>query len=219
MEYKGNIWIGIVSLLVGVALVLMHKVVPETLVVILGTLFVVTGGLNVAMVVRRSKYPDKAKRASFSGTITSLAAAILGIWMICAPKENVTLIITLFGIFAMLAAGYQLFGMLVTYRVVRFPLGFYALPVAVLLCGLFMIVSPQAFVSGLVIFMGVTLIVYAIALFLQSFAISSYERAYHRNIRQNGMHSFDPKAEVPYIDNQNTENRKITGGNWPADHR
>lgn len=218
MEYKSNLWTGIISLAVGVGLVLLHSMVATTLVVILGALFIFTGGMTLLLLVQRSKNPDVKKKVSFSSTVTALAATILGIWMILAPDDNVKLIITLFGIFVILGAGYQIFSMLFTYRMVKFPLTFYALPVIVLGTGLFMVFRPQAFVSLMVVLMGVVLIVFAVAQFMQIYAMSSYERAL-KNAARNPYTAPRPRPEeTPYVEAQQPP-KEIGNGSWPSDRR
>lgn len=220
MEYKGNIWVAILTLLVGVALIFMRSVVTTTVVVILGTLFVASGGLNTIM--QFTRHDEKGKRKiTFSSLITSLAAVILGIWMICDPSGNMNLVITLLGIMAILGGGYHIFSMLITYRPVKFPAWFYIMPALILGCGVFMVCSPQTFAESLVLIAGIVLIVYSIATMIEIFALMSYERDVKHGVHSSAV---DLKGDMPYVEDVQARETKEIGsgqnsGHWPSDRR
>lgn len=210
MDYKGNIWMAVITLTLGIALIFMRSVVASTIVVILGTMFVASGGLNILFQLTRRN--DKGKlNITFSSFITSLAAVILGIWMICDPNGNIKLVITLLGIMTAIGGGYHIFSMLFTYKQVKFPLWFYVLPALILGCGVFMICSPLTFVSSLVLIAGIILIVYSIATMIEIAAIMSFQK---------GARNYSDTAYVEEDDDR-SEPKEIGQGKgpWPSDRR
>ncbi len=224
MEYKSNIWVAIMTLLVGVALIFLRGVAAATVVIILGAMFIATGALTAMMQYNRRD--DKGKRKlSFTDIITALAAVILGIWMVTDPSGNINVIVTLIGIIAAIAGGFQIFSMLITWHGVSFPKWFYITPALILGCGVFMICSPSTFTSALVLITGIALVVYAISSMMQVFTLMSFEK----QMRDVGAASYaadDRKGEHRFVEEVSAtevkpadDNRQQTGGAWPADRR
>lgn len=199
MNYKSHLWVTLISLAAGIACVLLNKIAPETIVIILGATFIAAGALNIA-VLFGGKNKEPEKRPSFSAFITSLAAAILGIWLIIAPENNVALITRIISIIVILGSGYQLFSMLVYFRNVRFHPAFYILPSAILAVGIWMLVSPLTFASFLVLLIGIILIVYGIAMGLELLAIMAFERKLKKAATRAASDSVDDVSDYAVAD-------------------
>lgn len=183
MEYKGNIWSALVTLLVGVALVFLHNLATNVLVIVLGFTLIAAGVFNIisafngsnTVVIESNGKMTKVK-PSFLSVVTSFAAIILGLWWVFDPQTNIDIIIRLFGVVGILTAMYQMYNMKVTFKAVQFPSFYYIVAALILICGLVMIVAPQIFESILVMFVGIVLIVYALTMICQSIAIHSYNK-------------------------------------------
>ena len=186
MYYKNHIWIMLVSLAAGIACVMLNKIAPETIVIIIGTMFVAAGVINIAVILStKTKNEEPKQRPSFSNFVTSLAATILGTWLIIAPEDNIALITRIISIIVILGSGYLLFSMLVYFRNVRFRLGFYILPAAILAIGIWMMISPMTFASFLVLTAGIILITYSIAVGLELLVLKAFERRMKKSVPQN----------------------------------
>lgn len=186
MYYKNHIWIMLVSLAAGIACVMLNKIAPETIVIILGTMFIAAGVINLAVIFgSKNKTDEVEKRPSFSNFVTSLAAAALGTWLIIAPEDNVALITRIISIIVILGSGYLLFSMLVYFRNVRFRFGFYILPAIILAVGIWMLISPLTFASFLVLIAGIILIIYGVAIAMELLVIRAFERKIKKSEEQN----------------------------------
>ncbi len=204
MDYKNHLWTTLISLAAGIACVLLNKIAPETIVIILGATFVATGVLNIAMLFgnkNKKNETETPKRPSFSGFVSSLAAAILGVWLIIAPEDNVALITRIISIIVILGSGYLLFSMLVYFSNVRFHSVFYILPSALLAVGIWMLVSPMTFASFLVLVIGIILIVYSIAMAMELLVVMAFERKIKKNAKINDI----PDYAITEIDNESTD--------------
>lgn len=222
MEYKGNIWVAIVTLLVGVALIFLRGIAAETVVIILGAMFIATGAITAIMQYNRRDANGKRK-LSFTDIITALAAVVLGIWMVTDPAGNINFIVTMLGIIGVMAGGYQLFSMLITWNGVSFPKWFYITPALILGCGVFMICSPSTFTSALVLITGIALVIYGLSSMMQVFTLMSYAKQ-----MRNGApaHTGSWKGEHPYAEEVTAaevkpadEKPQQIGGAWPTDRR
>lgn len=175
MNNRDNIWIAIVTLLVGVILLCLPSVTLKVIVMILGIILMVAGVIYMLMAFN-SKNPDGTKRnPEFLAIITSLVAFGVGLWWVIDPGTQKEIIVRLFGVMAALSGAYRIYDMKVTFGAVRFPAAFYILPMLVLVFGIVMIFMPNTFADSLVMIVGIILIVYAVAMLCQSLRVSTFK--------------------------------------------
>lgn len=182
MEYKGNIWSALITLILGIVLVFLHKLTIDVLVVILGFALIAAGAIDIVATINGTKVvmvngeQVKKKRYAFLSILTSAAAIILGLWWVIDPQTNTAIIITLFGLIAIVMSLYHLFSMKITFKDVTFPVALYVVPILVLLCGIVMVVMPRTFESFVVIFVGILLIVSGLSMICQAIVLHSFNK-------------------------------------------
>lgn len=215
MDYKRNLWTSILVLLAGIVLVFFHGTVPETIVRILGAMFVIAAILNLCMQLGRTKPTETNKKgSSMIGMLTAIASGALGIWMLIDPGSLVNLLVYLFAALIILGGVYQICTLTLSYKPIRFPFGFYILPVLMVACGIVMIIlGPTAIANALTLIIGISLIVYAISMFIEIGGVSAFRRSMKKVEQDAAKAEKEAATDVGPID---VKAEEVSTG-WPAD--
>lgn len=214
MNNRENIWIAIVTLLVGVILLCLPSVTLKVIVMILGIILMVAGVIYMLLAFN-TKNPDGTKRnPEFLAIITSLVAIGVGIWWVIDPGTQKEIIVRLFGVMAVLSGAYRIYDMKVTFGAVPFPAAFYILPVLITAFGLVMIFMPNTFADSLVMIIGIILIVYAVAMLCQSLRVTSYKPE-NKKAEEEPRKVEDVKATKVKEDKEDKDNN--APGSWASD--
>ncbi len=176
MDYKGNLWSAILALIVGIVMVFFSDLALETVVLVIGILFIATGVFNLIIEMNRKDEKGR-KRISPIGVLATAGTGILGILMVCTPHTMINLIIYLFAAAFILLGVYQICSLAFFYRPVTFPFWFFILPALLVITGVVIcIIGPSAVAQTMTLITGIALIVYAIASFIDIAGLLSFRR-------------------------------------------
>lgn len=176
MDYKGNLWSAILALIVGIVMVFFSDLALETVVLVIGILFIATGVFNLIIEMNRKDEKGR-KRISPIGILATAGTGILGIIMVCTPHTMINLIIYLFAAAFILLGIYQIICLAFFYRPVTFPFWFFILPALLVITGVVIcIIGPSAVAQTMTLITGIALIVYAIASFIDIAGLLAFRR-------------------------------------------
>lgn len=175
-NYKGNLWSAILALIVGIVMVFFSDLALETVVLVIGILFIATGVFNLIIELNRKDEKGR-KRVSPIGILATAGTGILGILMVCTPHTMINLIIYLFAAAFILLGVYQICCLAFFYRPVTFPFWFFILPALLVITGVVIcIIGPSAVAQTMTLITGIALIVYAIASFIDIAGLLAFRR-------------------------------------------
>lgn len=164
------------ALIVGIVMVFFSDLALETVVLVIGILFIATGVFNLIIEMNRKDEKGR-KRISPIGVLATAGTGILGILMVCTPHTMINLIIYLFAAAFILLGVYQICSLAFFYRPVTFPFWFFILPALLVITGVVIcIIGPSAVAQTMTLITGIALIVYAIASFIDIAGLLAFRR-------------------------------------------
>lgn len=180
MKSKSLTYTGIVTLIVGVALLFMQSTAISVVVMVLGVAFLIAAALNLYFVFRRPKVTVNGKEASKASVsvgslLTAVAAGALGLWMILEPSSFSALIVYVFAALMVLAGLYHICMLAYGFKPTKFPFAFYILPILLTATGVVILVmGPARTMNFIVLVTGIALIVYSVCNFLEAAGEGQY---------------------------------------------
>lgn len=177
MEYKRILWTSLLVLAVGILLLVYPISTLDLFVRILGALFLGAAALNILLQLLRTRSSSKAK-ASILGLLTAVASGALGLWMLLAPAGFSTAMVYILGAFMIIGGVYLILTMALTFRPIKFPFGFYILPLLVAICGIVICLLPPADTKNAIdTVTGIAMIVYGVGAIIEVTGVISMQRA------------------------------------------
>lgn len=177
MTTKSNLWTAVIVLLAGVLLICIYPIAADIIVQVLGGMFLLAAILNLSMLFG-TKAGKSSKSGNMTAILTAIASGVLGLWMLIDPQSLVSLLVYLIAAVIIVAGVYQVCTLLFAFRPIRFPFGFFVLPMLLIIGGIAMIfLGPQKVSSGLALIVGIVMIVYAISLFIEVYGVYSFNKA------------------------------------------
>lgn len=153
-----NVWMrGIFSLVMGVFLVTYPGKASLYFVQILGALFFIPGLVALFSFFRR-----RSKGGQSLFPIVGLGSFLLGLWLIVEPNTFVSILMYVLGVVLVLAGLSMISNLFSVSKQTKVPLGFYFVPILVLIAGIVVLVIPFAIAEIPFIVLGVSIIVYAL---------------------------------------------------------
>ncbi|MCM1036263.1 MAG: DUF308 domain-containing protein [Bacteroides sp.] len=205
MKGRNLFLIGLLVLVAGVVLIILHKAVTTTGIVITGgVLFILAGLLNMAVFLG-AKPETKAQRGMFSAVfswVSSAAAVILGLAMLIFEPTFAALVAFMFGVLIAFGALYQFFLLAYGCRPARLPGWLYVIPTALAAGAVYLFIARDETLTGdmVLLITGVALAVFGLATAVEGSMIGGYNRARikeARNPRPLDSTADTPKAEAP----------------------
>lgn len=177
------------SLVIGVLLVVWPETAMIYLVITIGALFLIPGLISIlGYFAHRS---GEGYRPVFP--VVSLGSALLGLWLMIMPEFFVSILMYLLGAVLVLAGIQLISGLVSTRRYTPVAVGFYVIPVCVLLAGILVLLNPFATASIPFIVLGVSCIFYSLSDLINYFR-------FRRTPVQEAV--VTPVEEVPLIEDE-----------------
>lgn len=184
MKSKNLTYTGVITLILGVALLFMQATAINVVVMVVGGAFLLSSVIDL-IVVFHSKATlevngEKKSAGSISiiSTLTAVATGALGLWMLLMPESFSSLLVYVFAAIILLAGLYHISMLGFGFRNARFPFAFYILPILLVATGVVIFVlGPVKMMNAIVLVTGIALIVYAVCNFLEAAGESSYQKA------------------------------------------
>lgn len=144
------------ALAVGLLLVLFPEQAGEYLVITVGILFMIP---SVISLVGHWARPAEA-RLRFP--IEALGSLLFGLWLVIMPGFFANLLTFVLGFVLLMGGVQQIASLLVSRRLMPVPIGFFIVPVLILVAGLLALFNPLGVRSTAFIIIGVGCLVYAV---------------------------------------------------------
>lgn len=192
---KANNWLNITLMLVaGILMIVWHSRIDilQWIVVAVGIVLIVPSIYSFIAALTRKRSARLAHEESESSEIvrheglsagnsslwTAVAAAALGIWMLCDPSFFVGLLAYVFGAILVLYGIYHIVVISYMSRPVRMPWWFYLIPVLMILAGLtLMFTTVRTLNNVIVLITGISFVASSVNSILEGVVISSAESA------------------------------------------
>ncbi len=146
------------SLVIGVLLVVWPETAMIYLVITIGVLFLIPG-----LVSMLGYFAHRTGEVEQTFPVAALGSALFGLWLMIMPAFFVSILMYILGAFLVLA-GIQLISSLVSVRRASMvPVGFFVVPVLILLAGILVLLNPFATASVPFIILGVSCICYSLS--------------------------------------------------------
>ncbi|MDE6535924.1 MAG: DUF308 domain-containing protein [Muribaculaceae bacterium] len=181
MDYKRILWTSLLILAVGILLLCYKTTSLDLCVRFLGALLVGSSVLNIAMQIgaSRQRKEDGKKHSitSLGGMFTAVASFVLGLWMLLSPEVFTTAMVYIFGAMMILSGLFLIYTMFHSYKPVKFPFGFYILPILVTICGIVIcLISPETTKAIIITVTAIAMIVYSVGAIIMVSGLISYNR-------------------------------------------
>lgn len=188
MKSKNLTYTGIVTLILGIALLFMQATAINVVVMVVGAAFILSAIVDL-IVVFHSKATlevngEKKSAASISivSTLTAVATGALGLWMLISPASFSSLLVYVFAAIILLAGLYHICMLAFGFSDARFPFGFYILPILLVATGgVVFVLGPVKMMNAIVLVTGIALIVYAVCNFIESAGENNYAKRIESN--------------------------------------
>lgn len=183
MKSRNLTYTGIVTLILGIALLFMQATAINVVVMVVGGAFLLSAVIDL-IVVFRSKSTlevEVAKKSATSlsiiSTLTAVATGALGLWMLLSPGSFSALLVYVFAAIILLAGLYHISMLGFGFRNARFPFAFYILPILLVATGIVIFVlGPVKMMNAIVLVTGIALIVYSVCNFIEAAGESNYTK-------------------------------------------
>lgn len=150
----------IASILIGGFLVLKPEDVSSIIIFVIGCLFLGPGIYSLVTYWQQQKKQEEGFKPTFP--LVGLGSTLLGLFMVLLPGVVKTFIMYPLGALLILASLNQMAAVINSRKVAPLPFLFYAMPVALFLAGLFVLVKPMDSLSLPIIIVGIAMVVYGV---------------------------------------------------------
>ena len=215
MKGKNLFVIGLLVLLAGIVLILLHSSISATgIVVTCGVLFIFAGVLNMAIYLYGKD--SSRRRGMFSAAfswVSSAAAVILGLAMLIFEPTFAALVAFMFGVLIAFCALYQFFLLGYGVRPVPMPGWLYIIPTALAGAAIYLFVARDEALTGdqVMLVTGCSLAVFGLFMAIEGSIVGQYNRHARKapatpapldsvapaDVRPVGMHPGASAAEHP----------------------
>lgn len=146
------------SLVIGVLLVIWPEAAMEYLIITIGVLFVIPGLISLL-----GYFAHRTEVVSSVFPVASLGSALLGLWLMIMPRFFVNILMYILGAILVLAGIQLIVGLISARRSHVVPVGYYIMPMLILLAGVLVLLNPFTTASIPFIILGVSCIFYSIS--------------------------------------------------------
>lgn len=144
------------ALIIGLVLVIWPDTASDYLVITIGVLFIIPGLISLI------GYFTNNRASNRRFPIEGLGSLLFGVWLVIMPQFFADLLMYLLGAILILGGAQQIYAVVIARRWTTVPMGFYVLPVLILLTGLFILFDPVKARNTAFLIIGIASIVYAV---------------------------------------------------------
>lgn len=158
-KWNTPIWGSILTIIAGLILVVWPELALSYIVILIGTLFLISG-----LFVTISYFTNKSQPNNSSSALlfTGIGSVLLGLWLILMPGFFVNILMFVMGGLLVLAGIQQIAALIVMRKNTVIPYALYIIPSLVLLAGILVIFNPFTTATSVFILFGVAAILYGI---------------------------------------------------------
>lgn len=152
------------ALLIGLVLVVWPDAAVQYIVRIIGILFLIPGCIVLIGYFGTKQEPGVPRRFPIEG----VGSLLFGLWLVIMPDFFTGILMFLLGFILVLGGVQQIASLAAARRWMPVPIGFYVVPVLILIAGIISLFNP----SGVFMIIGISSIVYALSDLLNWFKFS-----------------------------------------------
>lgn len=158
----------IFALVLGVLLVAWPDVAINYLVITVGVLFFVPG--LISLIGYFSRGNREGVKTVFP--IVGLGSILFGLWLMIMPSFFVNILMYVLGFILVLGGIQQISSLVSARKWTSVPMGFYVVPVLILVAGLIVVINPFSVASAAFMLLGISCIIYALSELFNGFRFS-----------------------------------------------
>lgn len=147
------------SVAIGLLLVFWPETAINYLVITIGVLFLIPGLISLIAYFTRKRNEEE----SYVFPIAGLGSSLFGLWLMIMPGFFVTILMYILGFILVLGGIQQIVSLVSARKWHRVAIGYYVIPVFVLIAGLIVLFNPFTVASAAFIMLGVSSIVYGLS--------------------------------------------------------
>ena len=185
------------SLCVGCFLVAYPDYTAKMLVIMVGLLFFIPGLVSIVLAVAEGQ---EYERKAFP--IVGIGSSILGLVLIIMPTVFIAIMMYILGVMLVAAGIYQIVEYRSFSKIMSASLWLYAIPVLVIMAGIFIFLNPIVSASLPFIVLGVSGMVYGVSEFVKFFVM---KKAHSRLKNREEDRESTQVTDVTYYDDVTTE--------------
>ena len=164
-----RLWMGVLSIVVGVIMLAWLSLTTRTIVIIAGIGLLVTGLFMLAGYFRLKK-----KGILVRTPLTACVCLLAGLCLVIMPQIFVNILMVVFGILLVLGAIDQITTLALGRRSgLTVPIFFFIAPAIVLLVGLYIMFSPEISARAFMVLFGVTVIIFGIVVLYDEYTLNN----------------------------------------------
>lgn len=149
---------GVLSILLGLALIIWPETAITYLVITLGVLFILPGIFSLISYFTR---PKELVGSHFP--IEGAGSILLGIWLVAMPAFFVNIVMYVLGACLLIAGIQQFFTLLRARKYYWVPWGLYVIPSLLLITGIIVLLNPFDTASAVFIVFGIAIVAYGVS--------------------------------------------------------
>lgn len=145
------------AILIGILLVMWSDAVPRYLVIAIGAMFLIPGLYAVV------NYLFKGRNQHMAFPLVSIGSGLFGLWLMVMPDFFIGILMYVLGAVLAFAGISQIVDLVSARRWTQVAVGYYVVPVLLLIAGLVVLLNPFAVASVPFLILGISSIVYGVA--------------------------------------------------------
>ena len=190
------------SLCVGCFLVAYPDYTAKMLVIMVGLLFFIPGLVSIVLAFARPRVAEGQEYERKAFPIVGIGSSILGLVLIITPTVFIAIMMYILGVMLVAAGIYQIVEYKSFSKIMSASLWLYAIPVLVIMAGIFIFLNPIVSASLPFIVLGVSGIVYGVSEFVKFFVM---KKAYSRLKKQDEARENTQVTDITYYDDISAE--------------
>lgn len=147
------------ALAIGLLLVFWPQTAINYLVITIGVLFLIPGLISLIAYFTRKREVEE----SYIFPVAGLGSLLFGLWLMIMPEFFVTILMYILGFILVLGGIQQIVSLASARKRYRVPMGYYVVPVLILIAGLIVLFNPFTVASAAFMLLGVSSIVYGLS--------------------------------------------------------
>lgn len=171
-NYKGAVYKAILAIVLGAVLLVWPGTALKYIVMLIGTVFLVTG-LIAFIVSNRDRQDRRKSLVPFSG----IGSMVLGVLLLCLPSTFAAIFMFVLGFFLVFAAVGQFFSLVSSRRFGHISPVAYLFPLLILVAGIVVLFNPFESAESVFILFGITSVFYGITDLSNQYSIRRMRKA------------------------------------------
>lgn len=146
------------AIVLGLVLILWPEATINYLVIIIGVLFIIPGIISLIAYFTRNREAETSSMFPIEGA----GSILFGLWLVIMPAFFVNILMYVLGILLIIAGIQQIVSLISARKWTVVPIGYYIIPVLILLAGIIILSNPFQMAANTFMFLGIAIIIYGL---------------------------------------------------------